>query len=117
MTDFTTFWEIYPRRVSKKDAEKAWNKLTTEQRFCAMQAIPIHVRYWQLSGTTREYLPYPASWLRGERWEDELEMPQSTNEWWRSASGIEAKAREMNVQARPGEDHQSLKARVLAAMR
>jgi hypothetical protein len=29
-------------------------------------------------GTERQFIPHPATWLNGERWEDELEteMPQ-----------------------------------------
>lgn len=114
---FDEFWTTYPRREGKKDAMKAWAHMTEEQKFSARASIPIHVRFWKLSGRERHYIPLPATWLRGERWSDELEMPQSKaeNEWWRSTAGIEAKAKEMGMwPPRAGEDWHSLKARILA---
>jgi hypothetical protein len=118
--NFAQFWDLYPRKVSRKDAEKAWLTLTDEQRFAAVESLPVHVRYWKASATGKEFLPYPATWLRGERWTDELEMPAAPNplgEWWKSTAGIEAKARELGVSARPGEGHHELKARILAKER
>lgn len=116
--NFARFWTLYPRRVSKKDAETAWSKLTPEQEFAALESLPVHVRYWKASGTQTEYLPYPASWIRGERWTDELAMPEAKKpeaDWWRSTAGIEAKARELGMwPPKAGEDWHSLKARILA---
>ena len=28
IVDFSDFWGMYPRRVAKKDARKAWDKIT-----------------------------------------------------------------------------------------
>lgn len=119
MSDFDGFWNLFPRRVAKKDAEKAWNRMNEKQRFAAVESLPVHVRYWEAAGTTKEFLPYPATWLNGERWEDELEMPEAPEaaQWWKTASGIEARARQAGVVARPGEGHHELKARILAKER
>lgn len=116
--EFLDWYALYPRKVSKKDALAAWNRLSPEQKFAAFESLPLHVKFWQLSGTGVEYLPYPASWLRGERWEDELAMPQTrraADDWMRSKTGIEAKARELGMwPPRAGEDWHSLKTRILA---
>ena len=117
MNDFAAWYEIYPRKVSRKDAEKAWNQLTPEQRFAAFESLPVHVRYWQVAGTSPEYLPYPASWLRGERWTDELEMPQEADEWWKSQTGIHRKALSLGLSPKAGEGWHELKARVLAKLK
>lgn len=116
MSDFESFWGPYPRKVAKKDAEDAWAKLTPEKKFAALESLPIHVRYWNAAGTAKEYLPYPATWIRGERWTDELEMPedQAQAQWWKTTAGIAAKAREVGIEPRLGEDWHSLKARILA---
>ncbi len=115
MSDFESFFNLYPRKVSRKDAEKAWLALTPEQKFAAIESLPIHIRYWSAAGTTKEYLPYPASWLRGERWEDELEMPKAEGDWWRSTAGIEAEARKLGMwPPKAGEDWMSLKAKIMA---
>jgi hypothetical protein len=117
--DFTEFWAAYPKKVAKLDAQKAWNKLTPEDRFAAVQALSIHVRYWQIAGTAKEFMPHGATWLHGRRWEDELEMPAATNghDWMKTQTGIAAKAREVGITPRVGEGWMELKARVLGAMK
>lgn len=117
MDTFETFWATYPKREAKKDAQKAWAALTAEQRFAAIHAVPVHVRYWTAAGRTKQYMPLPATWLRGERWTDELEMPEPKDEmgeWWKTTSGIQRKALSVGMQAKPGEDWHQLKARILA---
>lgn len=64
------FWTLYPRRVAKKDAQKAWAQMSEAQRMSAVVACANWRKIW--AAKDAEYLPYPASWLRGERWEDEL---------------------------------------------
>lgn len=114
--DFEEFWTLYPRKEGKKDARKAWTAMTLEERFAAAQSISMHVRFWNLSGRDRQFIPMCGTWLRGERWSDELEMPQAPEQaqWWKTTSGIEAKARQVGVTPRAGEDWHSLKARILA---
>ncbi len=69
--DFPTFWLLYPRRVAKKDAERAWLKMTANDRFDALVALVDWIRVWKQRGDD-QFIPYPASWLNGERWTDEL---------------------------------------------
>lgn len=61
---------MYPRRVAKKDARKAWLKIPPTQHSKILIALFEWRRIWQDRGEI-EYIPYPASWLNGERWEDE----------------------------------------------
>lgn len=118
---FAIFWTAYPRHEGKKDAMKAWNTLTPEQKFDASNSVALHVRYWEAAGRSRQYIPLPATWIRGERWEDELEMPKANDalgEWWKTSAGIEAKARAVGCwPARPNEGWHELKARILAKER
>lgn len=103
MDDFDTFWAAYPKKVAKADARKAWaqtkdirpeltNLLTAITANCKTES-------WMKSGGA--FIPYPATWLRGERWEDELEvkLPGVVNEkpWHETASGIEAKGKELGM--------------------
>jgi hypothetical protein len=69
--DFATFWLLYPRRVAKRDAEKAWSKMTAAERYDAIVALVDWSRIWRARGEI-EFIPYPATWLNGARWEDEL---------------------------------------------
>lgn len=72
------FWLLYPRRVAKKDALKAWGRMKPAQRMQAIVACAAWRRVW--ANKDLDYLPYPATWLNGERWEDELpaEYTQTT---------------------------------------
>lgn len=117
--DFDAFWALYPRKVAKADARKAWARRKPEEQERAMQALPEHVKYWSLTGTEMQYIPYPASWLNGERYEDELQMPtfEKAGDWWRTDKGVEGKARELGMTARPGEEMAQFRERVLAAAR
>ena len=67
------FWDIYPRRVAKKEARKAWAQLhpdsaTVEKMITVLAWQSMQVQWLRDGG---QYVPYPASWLRAERWEDE----------------------------------------------
>lgn len=114
MSDFGIFWACYPKKVAKKDAQNAWQKLTPEQKAAAMEALPKHIATW----SDPTFTPYPASWLRGERWNDELEeaAPRKVESaWWTTHEGVERKARDMGMQAKSGESWAQFKDRVITA--
>lgn len=67
--DFDKFWLSYPRKVAKGDAEKAWKKHKPDLNRC-LAALDIAKRSpdWLKDGG--QFIPYPATWLNGKRWED-----------------------------------------------
>jgi hypothetical protein len=70
---FDLFWEQYPKRRSKGQAEKTWVKLKPdEQLFEAIMAglerAKTSVEWLKDDG---QYIPYPSSWLNAKGWEDE----------------------------------------------
>lgn len=67
---FDDFWLLYPRRVAKKDARKMWGRVPAELHVEVLTALVAWRQVW--SDKDPEYLPHPATWLNGERWEDEL---------------------------------------------
>lgn len=70
-TEFAAFWDIYPRRVAKIDARKAFaqaRRLATADEILAGVA-----RYLAHLPDDIRFLPYPATWLRAGRWMDELD--------------------------------------------
>nr|WP_178095973.1 hypothetical protein [Pseudomonas sp. ALS1131] len=69
---FDQFYRLYPKRRKRTDAEKAWRKLTPAQRQAAMQALPKHCAQHDWIKDGGQFVPLPASWLNGHRWEDEL---------------------------------------------
>lgn len=72
---FLPWWELYPRKVGKQAAIKAWKKLNDNEKERALAALPAHVKQgdWQKEGG--KFIPHPATWLNGRRWEDELREP------------------------------------------
>jgi len=100
---FDEFWENYPKKVAKADARKAWQQTKNVRPELTMliSAIKAHCKTEQWMRNAGAFIPYPATWLRGERWEDELTivLPDVVNEkpWHETASGIEAKGKELGL--------------------
>ena len=117
---FQSFWTLYPRKVSRKMAEKAWSKLSTAEQAQALEALPAHIRYWNAADTAKEFIPYASSWLNQARYDDELEMPQqkqATLAWWTTDAGVMAKGSELGLSPRPGEAMSQFKSRVADSIR
>lgn len=72
---FDEFWTTYPRKANKGDARKAWLALRPNEvlRRRILLAVAAHRACSDWQKEDGKYIPYPASWLRGERWEDTLE--------------------------------------------
>lgn len=70
---FDQFWQAYPKHVAKKPARRAWDKLHVDTDLLAkiLAALAWQKRTddWQRDGG--RYIPNPATWLNGGRWEDE----------------------------------------------
>ena len=117
MPAFDEFYRNFPRKIAKRDAEKAWAKLTPDEQRQAIEALPKHTRYWDAT-TTKEYIPYPATWLNAARWEDELEMPEvKAVAWWATERGVLDMGKKMGLSPRAGEDIASYKQRVVDAFK
>lgn len=76
---FEKFWGVYPRKVGKAAALKAFEK-------AAKKADPayiiMYVITWCNQGNLPEmqYIPHPTTWLNQERWNDDLSaVAQSKN--------------------------------------
>lgn len=69
---FDGWWRAYPRKVAKKDAERVWGTLSRLDQVAAENALPAHVKAWKAQHRNQDKVPYPATWLRGRRWEDDL---------------------------------------------
>lgn len=74
---FADFWLLYPRRVARKDAQKAWDRMSASDRIEALTALVAWRRVWATKDL--EYLPYPSTWLNGERWTDELPVSATSS--------------------------------------
>jgi hypothetical protein len=74
--DFERFWAFYPKKIAKQDALKAWCKLKPDNdlRERIFKSIERHKQSRQWLEEGGKYIPYPASWLNGQRWEDDPEF-------------------------------------------
>lgn len=79
MDDFETWWKQYPRKVAKGDARRAWAQTAKIRPPIAelMKALYAARASKQWQKDAGEYIPYPATYLRGERWSDEYEVDLS----------------------------------------
>lgn len=83
---FDSFWLAYPKRQAKQDAVKAWAKIEPKDHAAIFAAL--HTSRWPENWRRDDgkYIPLPASWLNGRRWEDEAAVVaaqglSSSNNW------------------------------------
>lgn len=76
---FLIFYDAYPKKKGREKAEKSWAKINPNDELIAkiMSALDRakQSRDWLKDGG--QYVPYPASWLNGRRWEDEINSTPS----------------------------------------
>ena len=74
---FEDFWSAYPKRTGKENAKKAFAKIDPDEELLTDMIIAIGrqkvSRQWQENGG--QFIPYPATWLNGHRWEDDVQEP------------------------------------------
>ena len=70
---FDDFWKAYPKRVSKSNALKAWNKLKPNDDLVReiLSALEKQKQSSQWQKDNGRFISYPAKWLNERRWEDE----------------------------------------------
>lgn len=79
---FLSFWTAYPRKVSKAQAQKVWQKINPdsflqEQILKSLEWQSLQPD-WQKEGG--KFIPHPATWLNGRRWEDEQPTAKGTGQ-------------------------------------
>lgn len=77
-SDFDKFWQMYPRKVDKKRAERAWSQLKRPERQAALDALGAHVEHWSREQRPERLIPHPTTWIHGHRWEDVLVISEPT---------------------------------------
>lgn len=74
---FTAFWSAYPRKTAKGEARKAWPRAIKAADGDLLRIVR-GVRRYAIDPNLPEpqFIPHPASWLNGERWDDEPLPPR-----------------------------------------
>ncbi|MEX2053051.1 MAG: hypothetical protein WD898_02380 [Candidatus Paceibacterota bacterium] len=73
---FDHFWKEYPCKKSKKYTRQVWEKLGIGDELfeIIMRAVQEQKKSDQWTKDKGRFIPHPASWLNGERWDDEVEL-------------------------------------------
>ena len=76
---FSLFWQAYPKKQAKGNAEKVWKKLKPNAQLIEIiiQAINKAKQSNDWQKDNGQYIPLPTSWLNAKRWEDEISQPKS----------------------------------------
>lgn len=73
LSGFDLFWTAYPKKKAKGDAMKAWQQTSKVrppiEKILAAVGTQQAGNDWHKDGGA--FIPYPATWLRGWRWDDE----------------------------------------------
>jgi hypothetical protein len=79
---FAAFWESYPKKRSKGQAERAWTKIKPDGALLGRILEAVRVQSgspdWRKEGG--QFIPYPATWLNAQGWEDCVETAAATPE-------------------------------------
>ena len=71
---FDVFWSVYPKHEAKQAAKKAFDKLKPDEAL--VQTMVTAIEKWKQTDQWQEnggqFIPYPATWLNGRRWEDDV---------------------------------------------
>lgn len=70
---FDEFWKAYPKKKAKEAARKAWAKLKPDETLgkTIIQAVLESAKAQDWLKENGKYIPHPATYLNGKRWEDE----------------------------------------------
>jgi len=71
---FDAWYKLYPRKVARAAAERAWAKAVKKVEAEKIVAGLEH-QLSALKAKDKEYIPHPATWLNQERWDDEVCSP------------------------------------------
>jgi len=76
LESFDTFWNLYPKKVAKADALKAWKQAIKKKT--ADELIGLVKAYSESKLPDQQYIPYPASWLNKELYDTvQVEQPKT----------------------------------------
>ena len=81
---FEDFWKLYPKKKGKESAKKAWEKLNPSDELVEtiLSAVQRQMSSNDWTKDGGQFIPYPATWLNGHRWEDEEVEQLSELERW-----------------------------------
>ena len=79
---FEEFWKLYPKKIKKKDSKRIFLKVckNIETYELIIKGLNEHLNSDSWNKDNGKYIPYPSTWLNGERWNDEVISKQQKKE-------------------------------------
>ena len=73
---FEAFWSAYPRKTAKTKAAQAFARVKPDEALLGamLAAIAAQATWEQWEKDGGQFIPHPATWLTGRRWEDQPPM-------------------------------------------
>jgi hypothetical protein len=77
---FEEFWRVYPRKVGRGAAERAWSRAVRQadggaETLNMAVTIAVSLEWFNLREQAR-YCPHPAKWLNEQRWLDHIQSEE-----------------------------------------
>lgn len=69
---FGEFWSTWPRKHGKKKAEAEWKRVDADLRDKVIATAALWAGHYATHGVDKKWIPEPANWLKGERWDEDL---------------------------------------------
>lgn len=120
---FDELWGMYPRKVSKRVAQKAFERLTQAEQALTLATMPNHLAYWKANDTQLAYIPHLASWIAAYRFEDEIVIePPKLNKkpplpFYATEELTMQKAKQLGITPYAGEGWPALRMRISNKMK
>lgn len=74
VSNFSEFYEIFPKHEGRADAEKSYSKAIKQgaSHEIIVAGVRKYAEHIKRNQTIGKYISQPATWLNGKRWDDEL---------------------------------------------
>lgn len=82
---FSDWWVEYPKKVSKADAEKVFEKILTDGRASfdeLMDGVKRYSHHCRTENVENQYIKHPSTWLNQGCWTDEYETKPKHDFSW-----------------------------------
>ena len=73
--EFESFWKIYPRKIGKGLARKAYEKALKKNGVEKINSAAV-VFAENSKSKDPKFIPHPSTWLNQERWDDVIDAPK-----------------------------------------
>lgn len=97
---FDRFWQAYPKKRSKGQAEKTWAKIKPSEQLLAVILDALERAKTSIDWTKEggNFIPHPSTWLNAKGWEDEYTQPREPTRLPRAFASIQEAVERMNRQ-------------------